>query len=195
MRKAGVIVTAAGLWLAGSLQTAAAEMESWYTYWSIGGANHSYEEPLESAVNAADDFPGVGRTETSIDMFGFYWPLANERTAAGFVISGSADRLEDSFGHIQLNQYLYGGSVMHFFGDEVGDGLFLRGDLGFSKLVADSSWGDPVDSDTGSGILLGVGYGIPVTEGFRLLLSLTASNNNVEGHDYKTTAFKIGGMW
>ena len=195
MTKHGLLTAALTLWLAGSFQVAVAEVEDWYTYWSIGGASHTYDEPLDSAVQAADAWPGVSRTETAIDMFGFYWPMQNEKTAVGFVISGSADRLQDSWDHIQLNQYLYGGSVMHFFGEEIGDGVFLRGDLGFSKLVVDTSVTNPESSDTGSGILLGVGYGIKVSEGFRVLLSLTASNNNIDGHDYKSTAFRIGGLW
>ncbi len=194
MKKYGLLTAALTLWLAGSFQVAAAEVEDWYTYWSLGSASHTYDEPLDSAVQAVDALPGVSRTETAIDMLGFYWPMQNDKTAVGFVISGSADRLEDSWDYIQLNQYLYGGSVMHFFGEEIGDGVFLRGDLGISKLVVDSSVAN-IASDSGTGILLGVGYGIKVSEGFRVLLSLTASNNNIDGHDYKSTAFRIGGLW
>lgn len=196
MRKPIMVVAAAAIWLAGSLQSASAEMESWYTYWSIGGSNHTYGEPFDSWVQGIDSLPGVERTETASDLFGFYWPLENQQTALGFVISGSSDRLDNNIDHMQMSQSLFGGSVMHFFGDEVGDGLFLRGDLGFSKAVySDSSGNDPVGSETGTGTLFGVGYGIPVTEGFRILLSLTASNNTIEGYDLKSTAFRIGGMW
>ncbi len=174
---------------------ASAAVEDWYTYWGFGFSNHTYEEPLDSLVKTVDSFPGVTRSQTAYDLLGFYWPLKNNQTSAGFVISGSADRLDDGLGYVQINQYLYAGSVMHFFGKEIGDGFFVRGDLGFSKAVVSSSITNPVGSDTGSGILLGVGYGIPVSEESRVLISLTASTNTIEGHEYHSTAIRIGGLW
>lgn len=174
---------------------ASAVVESWYTYWGFGFANHTYEEPLDSAVEAVDSLPGVSRSQTAFDLLGFYWPLKDGKTSAGVILSGSADRLDDSWEYVQINQYLYAGSIMHFFGKEIGDGFFLRGDLGFAKAVVDTSYSNPVGSDTGSGILVGVGYGIPVSEGSRILITLTASSNNIEGHDYTSTALRIGGLW
>ncbi len=181
--------------LAGVSPIAMAEVESWYTYWGLGIANHTYEEPVDSLINDLDNIPGVSRSQTAYDLLGFYWPLRSGKTAAGVVLSGSSDQLSDPWGHAQLNQNLYAGSVMHFFGKEIGDGFFLRGDLGFSKLVFDTSYTNPVESDTGSGILLGVGYGIPVSEDSRVLITLTASSNTIDGNKFGSTALRIGGLW
>lgn len=183
------------IWLGGSVQPAMAEVEDWYTYWGIGFSNHSYEEPIESVVEFYDNQPGSTRTQTAYDLLGFYWPFNNGKTMGGFVMSGTADRIETNWFDAQFNQYLYAGSVMHFFGKEIGDGFFLRGDLGFAKAVIDTSFTNPEGSDTGNGILLGVGYGIPVSEGTRILISLTSSHNNIDGHDYSATALRIGGLW
>ena len=178
------------------LQTFAAQ-EDWYTYWSIGSADNSYPDDLDALLDAFDSLPGVDRTQGSMDMLGFYWPV-KDKLNVGFVISGSWDRFETSLGDMQLNQYLYAASAMKFFGKEIGDGLFLRGDLGFAKasITADTFIGNyDGETDTGMGILLGVGYGIPVSEDSRVLLSLNVSNKDIEGDNWSAVTFNIGGLW
>jgi hypothetical protein len=179
-----------------SVENAIAEMESWYTYWSLGIADHQYEEPLDSAINSTEALPGVSRTEIAVDMLGFYWPIGDQSsTIAGFVINGSADRIYDSYDYIQINHYLYGGSVMHFFGREPGDGFFLRGDFGIARSNLTDSYGNYSSSENGSGYLLGAGYGIPMSSGSRLLLSVTTSSRTIEGSEFNTIAFSVGGLW
>ncbi|MDH5613318.1 MAG: porin family protein [Gammaproteobacteria bacterium] len=178
------------------LQSIAAE-EDWYTYWSLGFSNNSYPEPLDSDLNALESSPGVDRIQGAIDMLGFYWPI-QDKLNLGFVISGSFDAFTTPVGNMQINQYLYGASVMKFYGRETGDGLFLRGDLGFAKasITADTPIGTITStSDTGRGFLIGIGYGIPVSEESRLLLSFNISNKKIEGDDLSTVSFNIGGLW
>lgn len=194
MNKRLIFLTLA-LGLGATSRIALGAVENWYTYWGLGFSNHTYEEPLDSLIKNVDSLPGVARSQMAYDLLGFYWPLQNGKTSAGFVISGTSDRLDDSWSYVQINQYLYAGSVMHFFGKEIGDGFFVRGDLGFSKAVVSTSNSNPVGSDTGNGILLGIGYGIPVSEESRVLISLTASTNTIEGHEYNSTAIRIGGLW
>ena len=178
------------------LQTFAAQ-EDWYAYWSFGFANNSYPGDLDSVLDDLEALPGVDRTEGAMDMFGFYWPV-QDKLNVGFVISGSFDAFETPVGDIQLNQYLYAASAMKFFGKEIGDGLFLRGDLGFAKasLDVDTAFGSyDSTSDTGFGYLLGVGYGIPVSEDSRVLLSINVSNKDIEGDKLSAVTFNIGGLW
>lgn len=175
--------------------SASAEVEEWYTYWAIGPANHNYGGDLDAAMDAVDSLPGIERTETGIDMFGFYWPYDNN-TMMGFVISGSFDRLEDNFGdYIQLNQYLYGFSTMHFLGREIGDGFYLRGDIGFAKMVLSDSFGTDIGSDTGTGFLLGAGYSWPLSEQSRIMLGIGLSSKKIEGDNISSTVITIGGLW
>lgn len=176
--------------------SAHAETEDWYTYWGLGLASHEYEEPLESAVNDTEALPGVSRSQVALDLFGFYWPFGNQsQTIAGFVMSGSGDRLEDNYDYYQINHHLYGASVMHFFGKEIGDGLFVRGDLGIAKVSVTDSFGYESVSENGSGFLLGLGYSIPMSSESRLMFTLSSSNHRVEGHEYNAIAFKVGGLW
>lgn len=50
-------------------------------------------------------------------------------------------------------------------------------------------------SDTGLGFLLGAGYGIPVSEESRELLSINVSNKDIEGNTVSAVTFNIGGLW
>lgn len=176
-------------------KTVLADVESWYSYWAIGLASHNYSDDMENMIDAAESIPGVERSQGAIDMFGFYWPI-NNHSIGGFVISGSFDRLQDNFDdYFQINQYLYGASGMHFFGEEIGDGFFLRGDIGFSKSSFQSNFLADDESDYGSGYLLGVGYGIPISWNTRFLITVTYSNKTIEGDNYTSSAITVGGLW
>lgn len=178
------------------LQSFAAQ-EDWYAYWSFGFADNKYPSGMDSALDALESLPGVDRTQGSIDMLGFYWPV-EDKLNVGFVISGSWDAFQTPIGDLQYNQYLYGASVMKFFGKEIGDGLFLRGDLGIAKAstTADTVFGSYEDvSDTGLGYLVGVGYGIPVSEESRVLISMNISNKDIDGENWSAVTFNIGGLW
>ena len=173
-----------------------AEVEDWYSYWGLGIADHQYDEPLDSSINSVEALPGVTRTEIAMDILGFYWPIGDQpSTIVGFVINGSADRLDDSYDYIQINHYLYGASVMHFFGKEPGDGFFVRGDFGVAKASLTDSYGSYSSSDNGTGYLLGVGYGIPMRSGWRLMFSATSTSRTIEDDEYNAIAFTIGGLW
>ena len=175
-----------------------AEEEDWYTYWSFGFSSNSYPGWMDSGLNALEANPNVERVEIAIDMLGFYWPI-QEKLILGFVISGTADALTNTLvGNVQVNQHLYGASIMKFFGKETGDGLFLRGDLGFAEysINNENAFGTfTKTSDTGTGILIGVGYGVPVSEQSRILFSINLHNNDIEGEGFSAVSLNIGGLW
>jgi len=174
-----------------------AEVESWYTYWSVGLADHFYPKEIQNEVDYLDSSPSVDRTEVAIDMLGFYWPVADQNTIVGVVVSGTGDRfnIAGTSEYMQINQYLYGLSAMRFMGREPGDGLFVRGDVGIAKASVESSFYSTVTSEYGSGFLLGVGYGIALSGETRLILGANYSRKSIEGETYITTAFTIGGLW
>ncbi len=174
-----------------------AEEENWYTYWSFGFSNNNYPGDLDYLLDTLEAQPGVDRAEIAIDMLGFYWPL-KEKMILGFVISGSTDVFNTPVGDVQINQRLLGASIMKFFGKETGDGLFVRGDLGFAEadITTDTALGTlTATSDTGLGFLLGVGYGIPVSEDSRVLLSINISSKDIEGDNWSAVTFNVGGLW
>jgi hypothetical protein len=171
-----------------------ADEEDWYTYWSIGMASHDYPAGLGSLLDTIESLPGVDRTEIGIDMLGFYWPQAENRLL-GFVISGSADSFEGPFSTMQINHYLYGVSGMKFFGQEIGDGFFVRGDVGLARIVITDGFSTTATSDTGFGYLLGAGYALPVSSESRILFGVNFSDKQVEGDSWKSMTFTVGGLW
>ena len=50
-------------------------------------------------------------------------------------------------------------------------------------------------SDWGTGLLLGAGYGIPVTEGTRILLKGSYAVKRVEGEVTGTVSISVGGLF
>ncbi len=193
--KLKIVPLVLGMWASPSM----ADVEPWYTYWSLGISQHSYPAELQYWVDVLEAQSNVEKTEISIDMLGIYWPIADNKTIIGGVVSGTADRFEATslYGseYVQINQYLYGVSAMRFTGDEPGDGFFIRGDVGIAKIALDSSFYNTVTSESGTGFLVGVGYGIAVSEESRLILSANFTSKKIEGETYSATMFSIGGLW
>ena len=178
---------------------AMADTENWYAYWSLGTVNHDHPPELERIMSDADSVPGIDRTELALDMFGFYFPVdVLENSAAGFVINGSTDSLTDTFGNsVNFNTYLYGLSFMSFLGSEIGDGLFVRGDFGIAKAVVSSTgrFNSSTSSESGTGYLLGVGFGIPLSSQARIILGANTSSKKIDSKTYGATQFTVGILW
>jgi len=176
-----------------------ADVEPWYINMGLGTVSFDHPAQIESAMSRAASYPGNSRSQLSLDMFGLYFPLA-PTTAVGFAITSEADRISNDYygDSVQLNTYLTGVSAMQYFGEEIGDGLFLRGDIGSAKaaVVYDNGVSTSTStSDTGNGYLLGVGYGFVLSPGARLLLTLSMTNKSIEGETYKATRTTIGLIW
>lgn len=190
--------------------------EAWYTYWAAGFVSQSYNSRVQSFIDDAKNLPqSFDRSQVGSDTFGFYWPY-NANTIVGFVINNSSDTLTKvdtkepkTYGelfigfpyikgvseYVSINQALYGASIMHFFGKEAGDGFYLRGDAGIARLKVESDLDAPISNKSGYGLLLGFGYGIPVSEESRVLLSMTYSSKRFGSYNYSTTMVSIGGLW
>jgi len=178
--------------------SADADVEDWYTYWSFGLASINYPGETGEVFDMVDSLPGVTRMTFTLDMFGFYWPMENEQTILGFVVNNASDNLSDDYTTFSINQYLYGFSVMHFFGSEPGDGFLVRGDIGLSRAVMSISGGgfsDSSVSDSGIGFLVGIGYGIVVSEESRVIIGLNVANREIEGDNISTVGVTVGGLW
>ena len=179
------------------------QLESWYTYWGLGYVSNNYPGELQDLLEEIDDLPGgdVDHLALALDMLGFYWPRG-DRTLIGGIVNGSVDTYEVSFLaedlEIDIYNYLYGISGMHFLANEIGRGPFLRADLGLARHVAEAEAlgeEDEEASDWGTGILLGGGYGIPVTSGTRLLVNANYSLRRVEGETTSSLVLSLNGLF
>lgn len=169
--------------------------ESWYTLWGFGLAGTTYNSELQQPLDDIESNPNVNRTTLGLDLFGFYWPLSGHKTMMGFVVSAVGDNYNWTNGSLQVNQYLYGFSTHHFFGKNIGDGWFVRGDVGIAKyllLVTDTSFSYGTESESGFGMLVGGGYGFPLGKQTRLLVTLKLSKLKAEDTDSTATSLVAG---
>jgi len=169
------------------------DLESWYIYWGLGVVDNTYQD--------SNDWPfGGDPIALAMDAFGFYWPLSDNRTLVGGVVNGNVEVYEFPFPikeveinevrfrnveelEITLYNLLYSFSTMHFLTHEIGQGPFVRVDMGFAGQRGELDTGTveiAAESDWGAGFLLGGGYGIPVTNGTRLLINANFSLRYIE---------------
>ena len=187
---------------AGSSDARDNSLESWYTYWGLGYVNNAYPGELQELLDEIDDLPGgdVDHLPLALDMFGFYWPRG-DRTLVGGIVNSSVDTYEVTLGEdieIDIYNYLYGISAMHFLAKEIGQGPFLRVDMGLARHVAEAEVLGEEDeraTDWGTGILLGGGYGIPVTSGTRLLFNANFALRRVEGEQTSSLVLSLNGLF
>jgi hypothetical protein len=175
-----------------------AAVEQWYAYLGFGLSNVNYPGDLDRVFDEAEDLPGVTRTTICLDLLGFYWPVADNTVMVGGVINAVGDMLEGNGATISLNQYTYSVSAMKFFGREIGEGFFIRGDIGVAKLVLSvdgNGYDENEVSESGTGFLLGGGYGFPLSEGARLLVGANVAYRSIEDEAVSTTSASIGLLW
>ena len=83
---------------------------------------------------------------------------------------------------------------MHFLTDKIGQGPFVRVDVGPTQEEAQVQ-GIRTASDWGVGFLLGGGYGIPVTSGTRVLLNANFALRRIEGEQTKSVGITLNGLF
>jgi hypothetical protein len=179
--------------LAGNGEAAENRQENWYTYWGLGISRVTWPGEANDGVKLLAAFPGVSRTQLSLDLFGFYKPI-NPNTMVGFIVNGAADRIEYQDTSMQVNLYTYAASAQYF-PKEIGEGMFGRADIGLALANAQNNGNDSSYSDPGAGLLVGVGYAHPITDGTRLALNVNYAIRQIEGESWKTLGISLGGLF
>ena len=175
---------------------AQSKMERWYTLWNIGYGQNGYPLELEEIL---DDMNVEHPTGTTADVLGFYVPLG-EQTLIGTIINVSADPYEwKEYGtKIDIYNYIWGASVIHFPNAKIGQGSFMRTDLGAAFVRANVIQDDEeleATSDIGVGILVGGGYAWPIMEGTRLMGGLQFALRRVEKDYYMSVGLTLGALF
>lgn len=182
--------------LSAPLYAAESKMERWYTLWNIGYGQNGYPLDLQEILDNLDvEHP----TGTTADVLGFYVPLG-EQTLIGTITNVSADVYEwkDSKTEIDIYNYIWGASVIHFPNAKIGQGGFVRTDLGAAfvrtKVIQDNEEVEST-SDTGVGILVGGGYAWPIMEGTRLMGGLQFALRQVEKDYFLSVGLTLGALF
>ena len=168
-------------------------VESWYTNWGLGYPVIQYPDELQPLIDSLTDL-GFDNVSLTLELLGFYFPIGT-KTIVGTALNAWGDQYSAGGESLQVTAVTFGGSVMHFLQHNIGDGIFVRGDVGAARLVFDSSLDDQTTSDWGLGILVGGGYGIPVSRETRILLHLNYSFRRVEGETYGNLGFGATGLF
>lgn len=171
--------------------------EKWYTYWGLGSADPTYPSELGASLDLLGALPGVDRTRMSMDLLGFYVPMSS-KMLAGVVINGSADRLDDgNEDWMQVNLYTYSASTQYYT-RQIGQGLFGRLDIGLAAAnISYDIDGDTEEetSDSGIGMLVGIGYAYPILSGTRITFNFNYAMRTIEEEAYSTVGFSVGGLF
>lgn len=168
-------------------------LESWYTNWGLGYPIIQYPDELAAVLDALKDI-GVSNTAIMLDLLGFYFPIG-EKVIIGSNVNAWGDRYESNGESIQINAFTFGGSAMFFLQERIGQGIFLRGDLGLARLVLNGSGTEAEASDLGVGFLIGGGYGIPVSRETRILIHLNYSIRSIESETYNNLGISVSGLF
>ena len=148
-------------------------MERWYTLWNIGYGQNGYPLELQEVLDEINDQPNVEHSVgmTVADVLGFYVPLGEQVfeavTLIGTIINANADVYEWKDGETQVDiyNYIWGASVIHFPNAKIGQGGFVRTDLGLAFVSAEVFYDNKIEqvqSDLGVGVLAGGGYAWPI---------------------------------
>ena len=167
--------------------------ESWYTYWVLGFPILNYPTEMQNIIDLLGEADEVSYTSFNTDMFGFYWHF-QPNTIAGFIANINGDSYLLGEDHIQIDQYLYSLSVIHYLDDSFGSGFFFRGDAGVAVLTLTSSFGEEIIGENGFGILLGGGWSYDFG-GTRLLLNANYAHRIIKDESYDAIGFSIGGLF
>lgn len=148
--------------------------EDWYTLWGFGFSSVSYSGNLGDAYETLGD--AYDRSSTvNADLFGFYWPSLTPNTIMGVNLNIAADSIEGLNVDAALRTYLLAFSTYHFFGTNIGDGWFVRGDVGFTHYNVEFKAGVTdlnKSSDRELGIMFGGGYAFAISDETRVLFGL-----------------------
>ena len=201
----GVVTSLILIVLAGRVESAENEIENWYMYWGLGTSRTTWPAPLNDAMDIIAAHQGHYRTRLSADILGFYKPI-NPKSMMGYVFNVASDNTSDPVAYsIDIDLYTHAASAQYFL-EEIGKGLFCRGDLGIAELVINDEivfdptlkgWirNDEATSESGLGILVGVGYAHPITSGTRIVLNLNYATRRIEGDSYNTIGISLGGLF
>jgi hypothetical protein len=174
--------------------------ESWYIFSSLGIAPIEYAPSINESIQSFTGENNMNNLGLSLDALGIYWPLKNNKSIFGGVLglvyedyktqgvfSETPTTTINQWANLKFWQYSLTASFMHFFGQNVGDGIFLRGDLGISSFsgtlnvsyTANNSdlQGENQDFsyEWGPSFLLGGGYSWPLSLSTRFMGTLSYS--------------------
>ena len=180
------------------------DLESWYVYLGAGYANNTYPDETQTVIDELNDSPDIDLSHLPLALeLGFYRPWGS-KTLLGAAVSANVDKYEATDDvldvEIDIHTDLYALSAMHFLTHAIGQGPFVRTDIGLARASYTLGVGIPQSqvedtSDWGAGFLIGGGYGLPVLNGTRVLVNTNFSLQHVEDEQVKSIRLALNGLF
>ena len=171
------------------------KLERVYWNWGIGFPFISYPDPLDTLLDGLED-AGASNLSLSLDILGIYFrPGGSEQLLAGFNINAWGDVYDLAGESLQFTALTLGPSFQYYVQNRVGDGVFLRGELGLSRIVLSGSDGTEETSEAGFGVLFGGGYAIPISSSTRLLIHVNYAIRRIEENSYNNLGIALSGLF
>lgn len=176
---------------------ASAETEDWYFVFNLGPASNSNPASVENVITSFENTYGTSRFSLSTDI-GLYWPVYDSSILVGVVSNSSSDSVSNFNGAnvVTHSASHVGVSAIKYLTSSVGDGLFVRADLGAARsdyTLFNNTFG--VENGTGTAVLIGAGYSLPMSSESRLVFSLNLVSRTINNEVHSSTQFMIGGLW
>jgi hypothetical protein len=174
-------------------------LEDYYFHVNLGFPINNYPTETQAAVKDISAISGITHIPGSAE-FGVYWPIGNNHTIVGAVASGTGDNFTKSNTTLSLEVGQLSVSAQHYLTNIIGDGLYVRGDIGFAaaylhKSVVHNEWSDESTENSSGNIgfsaLGSVGYALPLSSGTSLSFSVNATYRRLPG--YETGNYIAGG--
>jgi hypothetical protein len=123
--------------------------------------------------------------------------MANRKTAIGVGLGGVTDSYEQGGVKLDVRTSLLTFSTLHFFNSNIGDGVFGQAEIGLASARAEATGsGVTVRSDTnsGTGIRLGLGYSFLLSNETRLPITVLWQHANVKNNSGSNAVLFTVGM-
>ncbi len=169
--------------------------EDWYLYWGFGAGAAVYPRTAQSIVDRREGVgSGGGKPSlaTAIDVPGIYFPVPRRNSIAGFAGSVSTKYELSNARYVDLDQYQASVSFMDFRGPQIGEGFYWRADLGASWLRVYEYSSSFKEWYAGFGGLGGLGYGMALSEGTRVLLQAAVAYRRFPDGGATTASMTVG---
>ena len=162
--------------------------KKWFFSFSTGAASMAYNDDIDEILKLLKDNSEVETTAIDLDL-GIYKSIS-KKMSLGIAVNMAGDRYSLNDDWFQINQYLYAVSAITHLNKQF-DVFYLRTDLGLANFVITDSDSNSEATDSGYGILVGVGYSFNLFTNFRMAPYANFKYSKVEDSDDSKIAFGV----
>jgi hypothetical protein len=133
--------------------------KKWYVTLGLGKAFMGYHREALDYATHVNKFSNYSRTQIDLDLAAYY-DVHKQQTMVGYTFTTAFDIFSHKSEWVRFQSYLSAISVQHYPFSTIGEGFFMRLDLGFNWLTIVQSNKSTFTMETGPAFATGLGYGL-----------------------------------